>query len=69
MDLEELWGIQDAQGRDARGRELVIVVPASDPEFGPYTGYAFMGGGETTKPGYRLLTQEEVNAALGVEEE
>ena len=61
MDLEELWAIQEAQGVDDRGRELTIVVSQSDPEFGPLKGYAFAVAGEAPKPGYRMLTQEEVN--------
>jgi hypothetical protein len=69
MDLEELWAIQAAQGRDARGRDLTIVVPVGDPEFGPYTGYAFASGGGTFPPGYRMLTQEEVSAVRADEEE
>jgi hypothetical protein len=64
MDLEELWGIQEAQGIDDRGRELTIVVPVSDPEYGPFTGYAFVSAGEAVKPGYRMLTQEEVGTVL-----
>ena len=64
MDLEELWGIQEAQGIDDRGRELTIVVPVSDPEFGPYTGYLFFSAGEAVRPGYRMLTQEEVSTVL-----
>ena len=64
MDLEELWAIQEAQGVDDRGRELTIVVSQSDPEFGPFTGYAFVAAGEAVKPGYRMLTQEEVGSVF-----
>lgn len=64
MDLHELLAIQESQGTDRRGRELALVVPARDPEFGPYTGYAFCEPGGTVPPGFRMLTQEEVRSAL-----
>lgn len=64
MDIEELWAIQEGQGIDARGHDLTIVVPATDPEFGPYTGHAFVEASGAVPPGYRMLTQEEVLTVL-----
>lgn len=59
MDIEELWAIQEGQGTDPRGRDITIVVPASDPEFGPYSRYSFVPAGEVPGPGWRMLSQGE----------
>jgi len=64
MDLHELLALQEAQGTDPLGRELTLVVPARDPEFGPYSGYAFCAPGGGVPAGYRVLTQDEVLSAL-----
>lgn len=64
MDLRELLAIEESQGVDRRGRELTIVVPRRDPEFGPYSGYAFCEPGGSVPAGYRTLSQEEVRSVL-----
>jgi hypothetical protein len=69
MDLDELWALQESQSTDARGREMVIVVPEDDPEFGPYTSYAFIEPDDETPARMRLLTEDEVIEALGAPEE
>jgi hypothetical protein len=65
MDLEELWALQEGQAPDDMGREMVLVVPEADPEFGPYTGYAFIEPGDEIPTRMRLLTQDEVSEATG----
>ena len=62
MDLFELLAIQEAQGTDRQGHELAIVVPAQDPEFGPYASYTFCEFGGIVPRGWRMLTQEEVRS-------
>ncbi len=64
MDLDEVLAIQEAQGTDAKGRELTVVVRAQDPEFGPYQGYTFCELDGIVPFGYRMLTQEEVRSVL-----
>ena len=68
MDIDELWAIQEGQGTDPRGRDIAIVVPAADPEFGPYSRYSFVPAGERPGPGWRLLSQGEVHQALAQHE-
>lgn len=64
MDLHELLAIQEAQGTDEEGHELALVVPAEDPEFGPYARYTFCDLGGIVPRGYRMLTPEEVRSVL-----
>lgn len=62
MDLHELLALQEAQGSDRQGHELALVVPATDPEFGPYASYSFCELGGIVPRGWRMLTQEEVRS-------
>ena len=62
MELDALWAIQEGQGTDPKGRDVAIVVPATDPEFGPYRRYSFVPVGEAPEVGWRLLTQAEISS-------
>ena len=55
MDLEELWAGPGGPGAGRARPGTRDRGPGGDPEFGPYTGYAFASGGETFPPGYRML--------------
>jgi hypothetical protein len=69
LNLTELWALQEGEGHDARGRDLAVLVPARDPEFGPYTDHRFASAGGKAPDGWRWLTEEEVHQASEIEEE
>lgn len=61
--LDDLWALQEGEGRDARGRDLDLWVPAGDPEYGPYTAYRFAEPNRHPGAGWRTLTPDEIREA------
>jgi hypothetical protein len=69
LTLDDLWALQEGEGHDARGRDLHVLVPAGDPEFGPYRDHRFAPAGGTAPAGWRWLTEEEIHQASEVDDE
>ncbi len=69
IDLDELWALQESEGRDARGRDLDVAVPTGEPEYGPYAAYRLVPRGEGPGEGWRTLTPHEVREATERAEE
>jgi hypothetical protein len=67
--LEELWALQEGEGHDERGRDLDILVPVGDREFGPYSDHRFAASGGKAPAGWRWLTEEEIHQASEIDEE
>ena len=70
IELDDLWALQEGEGRDALGRDLDLWVPSGDPEYGPYTGYRFVPPSGRPGRGWRTLTPDEIREATeGTEDE
>jgi hypothetical protein len=69
LTLDEVWALQEGQGHDERGRDLDVIVPAKDPEFGPYADHRFAPSGGKPPAGWRRLTEEEIHQASEIDEE